>query len=209
VRIILKNCSPRKSIAFGATLAEQHMRDLQQAVADRTIPQGEIVIFDFSEIEQVNGSYIKGTALWAFLCGQMAVNAPKASMPPRHLTDLRPYDLHVAVSGLSPDVRGEFDDFLAPRGIPMLLAKRFDGKQLFEAGLIGHLDETLRSTLKIVTQKQGATAPNLHSLYPDEKVTVTAWNNRLNDLLALRLVRRMKDGRGWNYQPLTKKIIWD
>jgi hypothetical protein len=209
MEIEIKKCLPRNESALGATLGEQHMENLCQAIARQTIPAGEIVIFNFKGIGQINGSYIKTTALWVFLCGQMAVNAPKTVIPPRQFADLRPYDLYVAVSHLSEDVRSEFNDFLQPRRIPMLLANRFNEKQIEEATLLGHLDDALRMTLGALVKHKAATAPRLSDLYPNEKITVTAWNNRLNDLHALRLVRRIRSGRSWEYQPLTKKILWE
>src|ERR1039457_5279869 len=181
MQIEIKKCLPRNESALGATLGARHMENIYQAIAKQTIPAGEIVIFNFKGIEQVNGSYIKTTALWVFLCGQMAVNMPKASIPPRHVGDLRPYDLYVAVSHLSDDVRGEFNDFLQPRRIPMLLANRFSDKQIEEATLLGHWDDALRMTLEALVKHKAATAPLLYDLYhPTENITVTAWNNRLN-----------------------------
>jgi hypothetical protein len=209
MQIEMKKCMPRNEVALGATLGSQHMENLYQSIAKQAIPVGEIIILNFKGIEQVNGSYIKTTALWVFLCGQMAVNAAKASIPPRHFSDLRPYDLYVAVSNLAPDVRNEFNDFLQPRRIPMLLAKRFNDKNIEEAVLLGHLDDALRMTLEALVKHGVATAPRLSDLYPNVNITVTAWNNRLNDLHALRLVRRVRSGRSWEYQPLTKKIIWE
>lgn len=210
MQIEIKKCLPRNESALGATLGVRHMENIYQALAKQTIPAGEIIIFNFKGIEQVNGSYIKTTALWVFLCGQMAVNMPKASIPPRHAADLRPYDLYVAVSHLSDDVRGEFNDFLQPRRIPMILATRVNERQIEEATLLGHLDDALRMTLEALVKHKAATAPLLYDLYHrTENITVTAWNNRLNDLHALRLVRRVRSGRGWEYQPLTKKILWE
>ena len=209
MEIEIKKCLPRNGAALGATLGAQHMENLYQSIARRTLPVGETVILNFKGIEQVNGSYIKATALWFFLCGRMAVNPPSAMTPPRHFSDLRPYDLYIAVSNLSADVRTEFNDFLQPRNIPMLLAKRYSEKEIGEAVLLGHLDKTLQTTFETLIKHKAATAPFLHDLHPNENITVTAWNNRLNDLHSLRLARRVRAGRSWEYQPLTKKILWE
>jgi len=185
------------------------MEGLYQSIAGRTLPSGEIVILNFKGIKQINGSYIKATALWFFLCGRMAVDSQPVAFFPRHVSDLRPYDLYIAVSNLSPEVREEFNDFLQHRYIPMLLASRYNENQIEEASLLGHLDDALKMTLEALVKHKAATAPRLFDLYPNENITVTAWNNRLNDLQSLRLARRIRSGRSWQYQPLTKKILWE
>lgn len=185
------------------------MENVYQSIAKRTLPADELVILNFKGIQQVNGSYIKSTALWFFLCGRMAVNPQAMAISPRHFSDLRPYDLYVAVSNLSLEVRDEFDDFLQHRGFPMLLATSYNDARIEEAAVLGHLDDALKMTFEALVKRKAATAPRLFDLYPKEKITVTAWNNRLNDLHSLRLVRRVRSGRSWEYQPLTEKIIWE
>lgn len=194
---------------MGATLAEQHMASIHKAVADNTIPPGTLVALDFAGIEAVNGSYIKGTALWLLTCGQLSVANPDAVIAPRHYADPRPFDLFVCVAGLSAEVKLEFQEFLKPRGLPLLFARALKRDQIKEAVLLGHLDPVLRLTLNAVTTQGSCTAPELHNMFPEQKVTATAWNNRLDDLHTLRLVRRTRVGRVWKYEPLTKKIIWE
>jgi hypothetical protein len=201
MEIFIKKILPQNGVAIGATLGAQHMENLYKSIASKTLPLGEIVILNFKGIEQVNGSYIKSTALWLFLCGRMAVIPQMTATPPRHFADLRPYDLYIVVSCLSAEVRDEFDDFLKHRNFPMLLATRYDSNQIEEATLLGHLDATLKKTFEALLKHKAATAPRLYDLYQSEKITVTAWNNRLNDLHSLRLVRRVRSGRSWEYQP--------
>jgi hypothetical protein len=91
----------------------------------------------------------------------------------------------------------------------MLLATRYTSTQIEEAMLLGHLDGALKMTFEALVKQKVAAAPCLFNLYPNENITVTAWNNRLNDLHSLRLVRKIRSGRSWEYQPLTKKILWE
>jgi len=126
----------------------------------------------------------------------------------RNYEEPSPFDIFVCISGLSDEVRVEFQEFLQPRGLPLLFAQGQAGQCIGEAVLLGHLDAALRFTLEAVVKDKRTTAPGLHLQYPEEKVTVTAWNNRLNDLHALRLVRRIRAGRSWEYESLTKKIKW-
>ena len=208
MRIKLHECATKNGAGLGATLAELHMAAVHKAVADGTIPSGTLVILDFEKMGAVNGSYIKGTAFWLLTCGQLSSGYSENIVPPRHAADPRPCDLFVCVTGLSSDLVTEFQEFLKPRGLPLLFAKKIVGGAVNEAILLGHLDPALRFTLNAVTDKGTCTAPQLHEMFPDQKITVTAWNNRLNDLHSLRLVRRTRVGRGLEYSPLTKVILW-
>lgn len=60
---------------------------------------------------------------------------------------------------------------------------------------------TLALTLAAVKKAKQATAPALHkALNPDGKLQVTTFNNRLNDLVGLGLLKRSRDGRTWIYE---------
>ena len=207
--ICLKDCSPRSSVALGATLAEQHMTSAQAGISDGTLVPGSLVVLNFGGIQAVNASYIKGTALWLLTCGQLFVNNPDTTTVPRHQADPRPYDLYVCVTGLCDEVKVEFQEFLKPRGLPILFAQRLKGERIDQGVLLGSIDPALRFTMDAVTRQTRVTAPELHGDFPNEKITVTAWNNRLNNLHALRLVRRFRAGRAWEYESLTRKIVWE
>lgn len=60
------------------------------------------------------------------------------------------------------------------------------------------LDGVLAATLEIVRLSKGADVFQVHSAVPD-KVSVTAINNRLEDLRRLGLVFRNRVGRRWIY----------
>ena len=211
MRLKLKQFLRGTSVALGATAGEQHMLSVYRGVAQGTIPPGSCILLDFDGITGVNGSYIKATALWVLTCGQLSVtNSGSLSSPvPRHEADPRPYDLFVCVTELTPELEVEFQEFLKPRRLPLLYAQRVRNDCVEEATLLGHLDATLALTLKAAGQHGTVTAPELHRAFPRDEVTVTAWNNRLNDLHALRLVRRIRAGRAWKYESVAKKIVWE
>jgi hypothetical protein len=194
---------------LGATLAEQHMSSVAKAVAEGSLPRGSVVILDFSELEAINASYIKGTAFWLLTCGQMSTRPVDFQLSPRHNADPRPYNLYVCVTGLTPVLVEEFQEFLKPRGLPLLCASQVNGEEVEEARLLGHLDSILLQTLKVLDRQKRATAPQLFEANSKEGVTVTAWNNRLNDLNGLRLVRRFRAGRAWEYETIAKIILWE
>lgn len=204
----LQSCSPRKKAGLGASLGEQHMSVIAKSIAEASLRPGSLVVLDFSGFEAVNASYIKSTAFWLLTCGQLSTRS-EARFSPRHDADPRPYDVYVCVTGLGRDLLDEFQEFLEPRGVPLLNASRIEAGEVEEARLLGHLDSALLQTLKALSDQGRATAPELFNANPKEGVTVTAWNNRLNDLNALRLVRRFRAGRAWEYEAIAEKILWE
>src|SRR4051812_32163235 len=105
-------------------MGEQHMASVHKGVAAGTISAGGLIILDYDGIGTVNGSYIKATAFWLFTSGRLSTMNGGSDLTPRHPADPRPYDIFVAAAGLAPDVRDEFQEFLQPRRIPVLLATR-------------------------------------------------------------------------------------
>lgn len=202
------NCRPCKTELLGASLGESHLAPIQKAIASQTLPDGEILVFDFEGITAVNASYIKATVLWIHLCGKLDSLKTSVNFPIRHASDPRPFDVYAIVIGLSPEVEEEFIDFFQARKIPLLFGSTLKDGVVRLARLIGHLDGALRITLNAVIKNGSGNAPQLHQDFPDEAITVTAWNNRLSDLHAYRLVRRIRKGKLWEYKPLVERIIY-
>lgn len=186
------------------------MQSVYQGVAHKTIAPGSCIVLDYDGITGINASYIKATALWVFTCGHLSVSSPLffQTQVSRYEDNPCPYDLFICVTGLNLDLEAEFQEILKTRRLPLLNGLRIHNDSIEEAEMLGHLDPTLSLTLKAVTQLGNVTAPELHQAFPQDKVTVTAWNNRLNDLHALRLVRRIRAGRAWKYEPVAKKVLW-
>jgi len=204
--ITLSDRKPRSTQALGASLAEQHLSALRAALEKGEIPTGTLVLFDFKGIQSTNGSYIKGSAFWVFLCGQLSTRHDASDLVGSGSTDPKPYDLYCAVANLSPEVEAEFNEFFGSRGLPFLIATRWNDEKVYSARLEGGIEPTLHKSLTYLVSMGKASAPEMHLRHPHENITVTAWNNRLSDLHALRLVRRVRNGRQWEYQPVTGGI---
>lgn len=189
-------------------MAEKHMREIHSGVSLGTFPHGEMVVLDLDGVAAVNGSYLRLTALWLFTCGQLFASTVVERVTPRHEADPRPYDIYVCATGMNHDVKAEIVEFFRPRGLPLLSGNKMRNDLITEGAVLGHLDPALRATLNAVIKGVKVTAPLLHSEHPNEKITVTAWNNRLNDLYELRLVRKVRAGRTWEYHALAKELVW-
>jgi hypothetical protein len=109
---------------------------------------------------------------------------------------------------MARDVEDEFVEFFSTRQLPFLIAARIKDSTIFSATLQGHLEPALKATLSALLQRGASSAPQLHEAFPAERVTVTAWNNRLADLHAVRLVSRTRNGKVWEYKPVIERIVY-
>src|SRR5205823_2687446 len=70
------------------------------------------------------------------------------------------------------------------------------------AVVVGCLDPGLKATLERVCESGEVTGAQLARQSPDAGIQATAWNNRLRDLFARRLLLRRKEGRQQFYGPI-------
>jgi len=208
--MILKigNTEPCTTKAVGATLGEKHIAALRKAIADGTLADGTLVILDFEGIETTNGSYLRATALWLLRCGQLSIRPDDMLVGSNDPNSLRPCDVYCALANVEGEVAQEVEDFFISRPIPILIGRKLADDQIVSATLTGNLEPVLKKTLSIVSQSGAVSASDLHTRFKTEGISVTAWNNRLADLCALRLIRRQRQGKQWIYEPLTKEIVY-
>lgn len=197
----------RSGQALGAALGDEHfaciLRRLEAAGG-----AGRLLVLDFQDVAATNGSYLKAVVLRLLLAARQAV----ISDPRQSFTGLPVLDVFPVLKGLSPAVREEVADFFAARRLPVLVAEGplppSAGLPLPAAVVEGWLEPTLRETLGGVLRAGEATAPELHEAYPEQRVTVTAWNNRLTELCGLRLLDRRRQGRAWVYRSVANQISY-
>ena len=204
--VSLIQAKPSSKQALGATAADAHLFDLRKQIKSRDVQPGSLILLDFNGIEAINGSYIKASAFWIYLCGQLSIRNDVPDLVGIRSTDPKPYDIYCSVANLSSDVETEFLEFFGSRNLPFLVATDWNNKGVRAARLEGRIEPTLLKSLSCLLAMNKASAPEMHARYPEDKVTVTAWNNRLSDLHALRLVKRERSGRQWEYQPIIGDI---
>jgi hypothetical protein len=208
--MILKiaKATPRTTKAVGATLGEEHLAGIRKALADGRLADGSLVVLDLEGIEATNGSYLRATALWLLRCGQLTVRPDDLLTGTNDPKSPRPYDLYCALANVVGEVAQEVEDFFNARPIPILIARKLSADRIDSATLAGNLEPVLRKTLSLLSQSGAVSASDLHSRFKREGISVTAWNNRLADLCALRLIRRQRQGKQWIYEPITKEISY-
>ncbi len=165
------------------------------------------IVLSFDKVKETNASFVKATLLYFFNCGRLFAMGGKSES--RADDAPTPIDCFAAVIGCSDEVRDEVEDVFSLRQLPYLEMTDFKGDEWLSGNIRGHLDAALIETFKEVgVASGGTTAAMLRGKYGTQ-VTGTAWNNRLEALHQLRLVRRTRVGREWKYEALTKETkIW-
>ena len=92
--------------------------------------------------------------------------------------------------------------------MPLVIIEEHSEQNLGVGTIIGELEVVPARILRLITGFREFTAQDLCERYPEENVSVTAWNNRLNELYRLRLLRRRKDRKHWRYQTIAKELIY-
>src|SRR6185503_11397460 len=185
---------PAAAHATGATLGQTHLRPLRELLLQ--VPpaedEGEVVVLDFKDIQETNGSYLRATLLWLYGCGQMA--AAGAAYTTTMDDNPVPLNIYPVAANLSREVVEQMEETFAHRELPCLeaLTRSESADVVKSARLHGVLERTLKRSLQSLMAEQTATAKDLCDKHPDEEINITAWNNRLAELHKLRLARRSK-----------------
>ena len=196
--------------AIGAILGERHLQALGSSLSSHAplTGTGEKVVLDFDDIQSATASYLKATLLWLHLCGQLVRGGLSSPFPVRVQND-RPLacELFPFAAHIGPEIRIGLDDVFGGRGLPYLVAHKWDAEDVREAELRGKVEPTVRRALLALLEAGPSSAADLHAVHgARENINLTAWNNRLTELYRLRLARRTKQGRNWLYTPIAGQI---
>ncbi len=201
----LVTIQPNRPTLLGSPAAQEDVASVL-AVFEKMEAPDVMVDFDFSGVEDTNGSYLRASVYWALECGR--ASAEKAQPDAADSFSVRPYPLYPVVSNCADSVLQELNEFLNPRNLPILLRLKGKGLEVKEAAVVGSLDPFLASTMSLLADLGEGTAQKLREA-SHETITVNGWSNRLMDLLTLRLVSRRREGKFWIYQPVAKSIkLW-
>lgn len=144
-----------------------------------------VLILSMRGAEFVTGSFLKATWLRLHLETEPAVPS--------------------VVAHLSDDVRSEFAIFLRGHRLPGLEAIDWTEDGISLARAHGQIEEPALNAFRALAARPGATAPELQA-ESHERVSPTAWTNRLNELHHHGLVLREKAGRAWRFFPIAREI---
>jgi hypothetical protein len=188
--------------AHGWALAEKHAATLEDALSRSAVAQtGTIALMDFAGIESMSASYVKRILVWFLIAGERhAVGARPAPEGPPAM------NVYPVIMNAAADVHEEIAIVLEHANKTCFEAVEFDGRAITRARLVGRIEKSLTQTLLRVVDAKEASAPAFHDRFPGEQIGVTAWNNRLNELYARRLVWRDKRVRQFVFRPFVEEI---
>ena len=173
----------------GAAIGEAHAQQLRRLLASEAESEHPIIL-DFAGVEGVTASYLK-RLLHPFFA------------PPND-PDLLPTEMAPIFTNVqSADLKEELDDFLAGKGLAIVLADLKSKKPKFRE-LIGRLDRAAAETFRELQTLKKSTAAELYNRHREETSNQTAWNNRLVQLVEMRIARRTRVGRFWVYEPIVQ-----
>lgn len=171
----------------GGVTGEAHFEQMRRLVEGHCTPKVEVVLLDFSGVEGASASYLKRLLNPFF----SAVD---------DLAGLH-WDLYpVAINVDSPDLREDLEAYLVAHERVLVVGRLVKGIVVFD-GLLGRLAGAAAETFKELRERGRATAEELYKVNPAGMRNQTAWNNRLAQLVELRIARRVRDGRIWTYEP--------
>lgn len=211
-RYKLQELLPGAEAFYGRAMGSEHLRPLLRTLGASPAVRdlgglGEVVVLDFSGLAVATGSYLKATVLELLLAGAAAAAAGEFKDGERLIDPLNVYPV---VAGLNAEIAEELDVVLRGQQEPRCCLQILEEDEgiIASARRLGPLDPVLVETLDHVAVLGRATASELHQQFPQPRpISVTAWNNRLNDLNARRLLRRVRHGRQWTYCALAREVI--
>lgn len=163
-----------------------------------------VVVFDYTNVDDVSASYVKATLLATHQCGRLAAGGLLAAEVLAARASLEPLDIVVIVAGANEDVRACINDVFAANGLAVLAGGTIADGRLQSCEILGVIEAKAFRTLQLAAQVDEVTAALLYSMHLSEGITVTGWNNRLADLHRQLLLRRQTSGRQHTYRPLVK-----
>jgi hypothetical protein len=180
----LKPASPRLN---GAVTGEAHAQQVRKIVSEAPPAEADIVVLDYRGIEGASASYLK-RLLNPFYGSSDDPGAFTREVSP------------VAINVDSDDLKEDLGDYLLAKGRVLVVARMKAGRPTFSS-LLGRLDGAAAETFKELRELKRTTALQLFEKHAKLTTNQTAWNNRLAQLVEMRLARRGREGRFWIYEP--------
>ncbi len=197
-------CAPSK--ALGSPAGERVLREALERVSESSYDEaGLVMAVDLAKVSLATTSYIKAGLLPLFFSGQRYADQAGSGLV--ETAGVPALNLYPVFCNIDTEVLDTMNEVFAGRRLPFLVAD-LDGGNLRNGRIFGFLDEALVRTIRLIHQREQVTALELASEFSNEDIKPTAWNNRLNDLWRLRLLRRIKRGKAWWYKPVTKDLTY-
>jgi len=188
--ISIAKLKPSSRRLNGATIGEAHALQVRSLVVQHPAEQAGAVILDFAGIESASASYLK------------RLFNPFFARPGG--PDSFPHEVSPILTNVkSSDLKEEIEDYLGGKGRVLIIADLRHDQPKFRQ-LLGSLDGAAAETFEELRRLKKSTAAELYERHREETTNQSAWNNRLVQLLDMRIARRRREGRVWTYEPTVK-----
>lgn len=176
-------------ILAGSTKGANALAKLISHVAKVT--EIEVVLLDFRSVDVATSSFVRAAVLgFRDYC--------RASRP----------NLYPVVCNANETVREELEGLLQLRGDALVLSEANRKGSVTAATIIGKLEEKQRVTLQAVLEAKRVDAVTLSRAQSKDKLSPTAWNNRLTSLLAKGILKECQVGRVKVYEPVVEALCY-
>jgi hypothetical protein len=188
--ISIAKLKPSNRRLAGAAIGEEHAKQMHGIFAKQPPEKAGTVFLDFADIESASASYLKRLINPFFVPPGEPDGFPQEVFP-------------IAVNVESPDLKEELEDYLGGKGRVLIVADPRQNEPKYRE-LLGRLDGAAAQTFHELRELKKATAGDLYERHAEETTNQTAWNNRLVQLVDMRIARRSREGRFWIYEPTVK-----
>ncbi len=157
---------------------------------------------NFEGIAVTNASFVKALALRLYLCGRLHAKPDDMLLGRLEKEEVIKANIFPFLINPSSEVLEEFEEVFSTRQLPFIWAKGSKSNPLKKGEFIGDLHHSLKETYRLLA-KEGQLSPRwLREKFQAGSSSGTKWNNRLNELNALRIVTRHLEGREYIYKPV-------
>ena len=184
--ICIDKLKPSSPWLHGSAIGEKHAKQARELIAKQAGPN-DSAILDFGRVESATASYLKRLINPFFEPAGAPEGLPREMAP-------------ILVNVNSSDLKEEIENYLAENGRVLILADLRESQPRFRQ-LLGRLDRAAAETFKELRELNRCTAAALYERHREKTTNQTAWNNRLAQLVEMRLARRGRLGRFWIYEP--------
>lgn len=185
-RIPIAQLLPRSARLTGSAVGDEHSRQICELL-EMAEPSDRLAVFNFDGIESASASYLKRIWNPFFRSTELGDDTAGGFSP-------------VLVNVASTDLIEDLEDYLTGKERAVVIAAE-EGATLRFDRLVGRLDGAAAETFEELRRLKSVTAQRLFELHPERTTNQTAWNNRLAQLVSLRVASRRREGRFWIYQP--------
>lgn len=185
--INIAKLSPVAARLTGAAIGEAHFGQIKNLITNAPNKGDLTVVLNFTDIESASASYLKRLLNPFFADSSEPEGFAQNTVP-------------VATNINTLDLNEDLEAFFVGKGYVLTVVDYNDQVPKFK-NFIGRLERTASETLLQLRKLNQATAAQLYEQHPDNTTNQTAWNNRLVQLVKMRIARRTRVGRFWIYQP--------